>query len=321
MQIHEIVYSTDFSPCARHAFEPAVELARRFGARLHVLHVLVPLYPLVLDPMMYAPPAADAFDEVQVEAELRVEELALVAERRGVEVVTALERGAEPAAVLVDYARRLGAGMVVIGTHGRRGPTRLLLGSVAEEVVRHSPCPVLAIRGRKGDEGDVQGVPRRLLVPYDFSPAARGALTWAAGLVRRTGGTITLLHVLEEPLIVDGAALRAVRGSVAARRGALRQLEERLREEGERFAPDVAVTAEVVSGHPAAAILGRAERDGADWLVMATHSRTGLRRLVFGSTAESVLRSARQPVLLVSPDALALELALEPAATHGTLVL
>jgi nucleotide-binding universal stress UspA family protein len=318
MQMREIVYSTDFSPCARHAFEPAVELARRFEARLHLLHVLVPLYPLVLDPMTYVPPAPETFEELHDEAEIGLEKLALVAERQGVVVVTALERGSEPAEVLVDYARRQQADLLVIGTHGRRGASRLLLGSVAEQALRHSPCPVLAIR-EAGDAVSVAGLPARLLVPFDFSPAARAALVYAAALARRTGAAITLLHVREALPTIDIAAAHPSREALD--RKASLHLEQRLREEGAQHAEDVPLFAAVASGRPAATILRLAERQGSDWIVMATRSLTGLQRLVFGSTAEAVLRSSRRPVLMVNPESVALEAAAESALAHGPLIL
>jgi len=122
--ISEVLFPTDFSDASRPAWATALALVCRFGARLHVLHVVPP----VTDPTT-AP------------AEIR----ALTAEvPTGVSVVTAITSGL-PARQVVEYARRNAIDVIVIGTHGRTGVSRALLGSVAESVVRRAPCRVLTV--------------------------------------------------------------------------------------------------------------------------------------------------------------------------------
>lgn len=123
-QVRTLLFPTDFSECARHAGGIALELARQHAARVHVLHV---------DPPVTAPAAP--------------ERLAEVATRFGpdLEVTTATTNGV-PARAICAYARRIGADLIVIGTHGRTGVSHALLGSVAEAVVRRAPCPVLTVR-------------------------------------------------------------------------------------------------------------------------------------------------------------------------------
>jgi nucleotide-binding universal stress UspA family protein len=119
----EILFATDFSEASEAAARTALDYARRFGARLHLLHVTW----AGTDPTM---PAG----------------LAKLAKDLGdsVPVVTAVESGA-PAAQIVRYAERKGIGLIVLGTHGRTGVSRALVGSVAERVVRIAPCPVLTV--------------------------------------------------------------------------------------------------------------------------------------------------------------------------------
>ena len=121
--VRQILFATDFSPSSEAAARVARDYARHFGARLHILHVVW----AGTDPMM--PPL-----------------LGKLAEELGIDVpvVTAVESGA-PAARIVRYAERHGVDLIVVGTHGRTGVTRALLGSVAERVVRTAPCPVLAV--------------------------------------------------------------------------------------------------------------------------------------------------------------------------------
>lgn len=127
--VREILLATDFSESADAAGRIARDYARRFGARLHVIHVV------------WA--GADPTPRPLLE---RIEE------DLGSEVpVIAVVRSGSPAAQIVKYAEEKGVDLIVVGTHGRTGVTRALLGSVAEQVVRTAPCPVLAVpRERRG---------------------------------------------------------------------------------------------------------------------------------------------------------------------------
>jgi nucleotide-binding universal stress UspA family protein len=121
--VREILVAIDFSAASERALAAARDYARTFGARLHLLHVV--------------PPTTDPRPSPGLEA--------LAASiRDGLTVETAVTAGL-PAAQIVRYAERRGVDLVVVGTHGRTGVTRALLGSVAEAVVRSAPCPVLTV--------------------------------------------------------------------------------------------------------------------------------------------------------------------------------
>jgi len=124
LTFRDILFATDFSDFSRLAGQTAAELARHFGARLHVLHVVPP----VTDPTP-APAALKA-----AAAELAA----------GLSPVTEVLSG-RVAPQIVNYARRHGVGLIVLGTHGRTGVSRALLGSVAEAVMRRAPCRVLTV--------------------------------------------------------------------------------------------------------------------------------------------------------------------------------
>jgi len=119
----QILFATDFSESAEAAAPVARDYARHLGARLHLLHVSWPGTDPVVPPLLS-----------KLAEELAAE----------VPVVTAVESGA-PAARIVAYAERYRVDLIVLGTHGRTGVTRALLGSVAERVVRTAPCPVLTV--------------------------------------------------------------------------------------------------------------------------------------------------------------------------------
>ncbi len=124
--VSQILFATDFSETSDAASCMALDYARHFGARLHVLHVTWPGSDPVMPPL-----------------------LGKLAQEFGatVPVVTAVESGS-PAAQILRYAERKGIDLIILGTHGRSGVTRALLGSVAERVVRTAPCPVLTVPSR-----------------------------------------------------------------------------------------------------------------------------------------------------------------------------
>ena len=140
----KILVPVDFSPYASYALRTAAELARRFNGSLTILHVhdALPLaFPDDLQPIS---------KEQQAQLRARIDkELAALSVRAGTAGASGVETlvaEASPAEEIAHCAERGGFGLIVIGTHGRRGFQRLLLGSVAERVVRLAPCPVLTVR-------------------------------------------------------------------------------------------------------------------------------------------------------------------------------
>lgn len=145
--LRRIVYASDFSPASRRAFAVATEFAREHRAALTIVHVLMPLLPGGPD----VPVSAATLNEIErgtrLWAERQGQRLAAKARKAGVKAVATVEQG-DPSAEILRVARRVRAGLIVIGTHGRTGLPRLVLGSVADRVVRTATCPVLTVRGR-----------------------------------------------------------------------------------------------------------------------------------------------------------------------------
>jgi len=137
LNIKTILVPTDFSDAAEGAFHLACSLARDHGSRLEILHVVTPPTVAYTEGLML-PPTQDIKDELWAK-------LDSIRPTEGVEVDRHLLEG-EAAAEILRTARSTNADLIVMGTHGRRGLTRLLMGSVAEEVVRKSPCPVLTVK-------------------------------------------------------------------------------------------------------------------------------------------------------------------------------
>ena len=136
---HHILFATDFGPSSRRAEALAIDVARHFSATLTLVHVYeVPSYLYMGAP--YTP--ADVITPIREGATQALEE-ALLAVRKAIPNATSILRNGRPADEILRVAHDLHADLLVLGTHGRRGVTRALLGSVAERLVRTSPIPVL----------------------------------------------------------------------------------------------------------------------------------------------------------------------------------
>jgi nucleotide-binding universal stress UspA family protein len=206
---------------------------------------------------------------------------------------------------ICEHATDQGADLVVMTTHGRGPLSRFWLGSVADELVRRLPMPLLLVRPH-GEAPDWAGVPlKNVLIALDGSALAEAVLGPAVELGRLTGASFTLVGAVP-PLpaaaigvpayvagAVDGAALERVQGELHAY---LEVAARPLREQG------LSVRTRVVAkGRPAAAILAEAEARHCDLIALATHGRRGLSRLFLGSVADKVVRGATAPVLLFRP--------------------
>jgi nucleotide-binding universal stress UspA family protein len=141
-----ILCATDFSDTAEAAWEMACELARSHGASLVLVHVFVdlPAYSLGEAP---GTAVVRVWEEQRTWVQRALDERTSAAAARGLAVRSRLETGS-PATAIADAAEAEGADLVVIGTHGRTGLNRLVIGSVAERVVRIAPCPVLTVKPR-----------------------------------------------------------------------------------------------------------------------------------------------------------------------------
>lgn len=145
IRLTKVLVPTDFSAPSAKAVAYGEELARRFGASLHVLHAVEE--PLAQGWNAYGYPAVlpELRAQVLADAQERLEEAVpqLERDRQATELVTCL---GDPRREIVRFANDRGIDLIVMGTHGRGGMAHLLLGSVAEKVVRTAPCPVLTVR-------------------------------------------------------------------------------------------------------------------------------------------------------------------------------
>jgi universal stress protein A len=147
VKVDTILVPTDFSSDAEKALETATDLAKQFGAKLvllHAYHIEVPLAYAGFEGGVVLPPTFQ--QEVSDAASKRVQELAKTAAASGVEA-RGIAVSEPPSIAIVAEAEELPADLIVIGTRGLTGLKHVVLGSVAERVVRHAPCPVLTVKG------------------------------------------------------------------------------------------------------------------------------------------------------------------------------
>lgn len=144
-EVERIVCAVDFDEASRHALDYAIALAARLGASLTVVHAYeIPVYPVSEDGMVELPVEVEADVEARVRA--RLEQFMASVDPRGVPLEWRLLEG-QPDLSVCQFAERLPAELLVVGTHGRGGLTHLILGSTAERIVRRSRVPVLSVRG------------------------------------------------------------------------------------------------------------------------------------------------------------------------------
>jgi nucleotide-binding universal stress UspA family protein len=286
MAFKKILCPTDFSAGSRAALHAAVEVANRASAELVIAHASYVPPPAFAGEFVFPP---HALQQVVDDAQREVDDAVREAITLGAKRVTGISVSGVPWAKIVGLLEDQAFDLCVIGTHGRSRLVGILLGSVAEKVVRHAPCSVLAVRA--------DGVKpfAHVLVPTDFSESARHALDLAAELVQ-PGGAITLLHVLESPVAFAGN----VTASDVARaidRGAASAMAAEAKRVAQTAPVDIRVRSRI--GYPGAQTLAAVDDDDSiDLVVMGSHGRTGISRAVLGSVAEKVVRNARCPVLV-----------------------
>jgi nucleotide-binding universal stress UspA family protein len=286
----KILVPVDFSANSREAMRVAIRIANESGAELVLAHawyipaVAFGTEPYELSPMVIERVADDARRELD---RALADAKQLGAARAGSVLVNGV-----PWSMLTEIAEDDPAfDRIVMGTHGRTGIKRFLLGSVAEKVVRHAPCSVLVVRP------DREPAPfTDVLCPVDFSPSSEAAVEIAARLVRPGGSGLTLMHAVEAPVAFGGETFPAdfVRDLDKSAARSLEQLATRLRAKLE-----VPVLVRTRVGYAGAQILAVLDDDPVfDLVVMGSHGRSGIRRALLGSVAEKIVRHAPCPVLV-----------------------
>jgi nucleotide-binding universal stress UspA family protein len=287
-----ILVPTDGSEGAAAAARHAARLGRAFDGEVVVLSV-VDERAFSADLADLDPAVGERRESGRRQAREAIDAIETLLAETSVSCRTAIEEGV-PHEVIVEYATDHDVDLISMGTHGRTGLDRVLIGSVAERVVRTSDVPVLTSRLAPAADGDYD----RILLPTDGSEAATAALEHGLAIAERFDATVHALSVVD----LDALAGAAEAGS------AIPAVIEGFEEDCERAVEDVAdrcaerdldVVTAVVEGSPSRAIREYVKEEEIDLVAMGTHGRTGLERYLIGSVTERLVRTCDAPVLTV----------------------
>jgi nucleotide-binding universal stress UspA family protein len=298
MEINQILIPTDFSPAAQHAQQWALRFAQSYGATLHLLHVVAEYDPDWFGDDHTAMPIAQIRENRYREAKEGLAQLAPDPDATGIQVQHEIRHGMDVANAILTVGDEIDADLIVTGTHGREGLAHVLLGSVAEKVVRRARCPVLTVGTEAADQPSIQ----RVLAPIDFSDPSKYALRLAKEVTATYSAQLDLLFVAEErtvPVFSDTGIPRLNRLKmdpeiVKDSSRALEQLSD------STDGPDVPARGHVAEGDVSKQVVRFAETHDADLIIMATRGLSGLDRFFLGSVTQRVVRSAPCPVLTVN---------------------
>lgn len=297
-----VLVPLDGSQLAEQALPFALSLARHYTLPI-LLARIVPMpaqpVPLVSGDTLTVD---EQLDILRDDASTYLRDCAAELEEEDVTVSSQVSVGVAGEAI-ADVAEREEAACIVMATHGRTGLSRWALGSVADRVLHLTRRPLLLTRPREVHELSFSDLPefQRILVPLDGSPLAEQALSYASDIAHVYGAALRLLRVMTLP----AAGLAGLEAGVVEA-----AYWETAREEAENYLARVATDLEsegidveyAVGTEPVADnILSFARGNTVDLIVMTTHAREGVRRILLGSVTDRVVRAGAVPVLVTRP--------------------
>jgi nucleotide-binding universal stress UspA family protein len=286
-----ILVATDGSDHAVRATEHGAVLAEAFDATVHLL--------CVVDVDDAAGPfSAGGVDDDYVESltEAGRSTVETTASAAGVEDLHPVVRTGDVAETILDYVDEEEIDIVAMGTQGRRGLHRLLTGSVAERVLRQSPVPVLSTRAV---DAEAPTGYEEVLVPTDGSERAQAAAAHALAIADRFDSRVHAVSVVDTGDLAMGSDITLPQGLTQELETTAEEAVTSVRRDAEAAGLDAVTSVGV--GRPKSALLSYVSDHDIDLVCMGTHGRTGLDRVLLGSTTEALVRRAEVPVLTVSP--------------------
>lgn len=291
-----VLTATDGQSCSRAALRDAMHLALAGDAKLTICHVID--FTKVAASLTDVGSTAPWLDALESAGKELLQAAIYQVKEAGINADARMVHGAAVSSIN-ELAREIAADVIVVGSHGREGVSRLVLGSVAEGVLRTSSVPVIVRRERPELEhlSESKNPYRNILVAYDGSPHSGEALNVARTLVESMHGTLSVCFVVDFTSLmkIAGTAYFAADSTIDA-----------LRAEGQATLDRVAIPVAdkppntyLLSGSPVDEILACAKETGADLIVMGSHGRSGVMRALLGSVAESVTRHSPVPVMVV----------------------
>ena len=301
IQLQRILCPIDFSDFSRRALDHALVLAHWYQSTVTLLHVReIALFAAYAPGSGVVPSAMLTPDDRQAILS-SMKRLAESEAGPGAPIDFQIAEG-HVADAIVAQAMDARSDLIVLGTHGRSGFERLVLGSVTEKVLRKAACPVLTVPKALGDVVPASPLFKRIVCAIDFSDCSIHALEYACSLAQEADAHLTVLHVIEVPsnLPVDAhettlAGPHSLKEYIAATESDRRaRLAETV---PDHVRASCTVDTVLTSGSPYREILRVASEPACDLIVMGIHGRQPADVLFFGSTAHHIVRRAACPVL------------------------
>jgi nucleotide-binding universal stress UspA family protein len=285
ISLRNILFATDFSTVSSAALNHALGIARRYESHLYVAHVIHP------DAFQLVPPEAVASvtEHTRRYAEQQMAQLLISGRLRDIPHQVLLEHG-DLWTVMSFLIEKHKIDLIVVGTHGRTGVRKLLLGSAAEEIFRLAPCPVLTVGPKVPSEIPAETELRRILYATDFTPHSDRATAYAFSLAQEHQAHLHLMHAVQGAADVSAPAMAKLKEFFR------RQLSQLMPEEAELWCePEILLE----FGTPADEILKAAAQHNADLIVMGVRRSATFAGHLPPATAYKVVCQAPCPVLTV----------------------
>ncbi len=285
----KILIATDGSETANEAADFGIEILRSCGAKVYVVYVInTASYDSAPNDEKWSKKIGQ-FEEIGREATSYVEEKAKTA---GLEAESIVLKG-NPAEEIVDFAEGQDVDMIVVGSLGKSGIKRVVLGSVSEKVVRHAKVPVLVVREREEEK-----TYKQILIATDGSVAAENAADYGIEIAGWIGAKVYAVYVIDitsfDSILMDEAwTTEMYKEFEKIGRKATSYVEENAEAAGIEAAPIL------LKGNPAKEILDFAEMQRVDMIVVGSIGKSGIQSFLLGSISGKILRNSKIPVLVV----------------------
>lgn len=285
LTLSKIMVMTDFSPVSDLALDYALAIARRYDARIYLTHIVSPDSYQLAEPGL----AEITYQRMRQAAEQSITDILISGKLRGVPHEVLVEDGRlwpTMERLIPEYEIDL----VVTGTHGRKQLSKLVMGSVAEQIFRQAECAVLTVGPRTETHAPQEVELKHILFATDYGPGAAHAAKYAFSLAQEHGAALTVLHVVEE------AAAYTREGEERLREINVQRMKKFMPKETENWCH---VDFRVAFGAAVEEILNEAQETRADLILMGAKARTTFAGHVPLTVAYSVAAHAKCPVLTV----------------------
>ena len=296
MKVKRILVPSDFSESAEQALANAFSIAKIHNAEITLLHIVTVYEDDPYSQRQTFPDLKEYYHQLEERADDQCRKVLSSHVIKGIQVEYAIRRGFSPYEEILTFASEQNIDLIAMGTHSRKPFAHFFIGSVAENVVHHAPCPVLTVHISAGNTR----IPsfEHILVPTDFSTQSKNALELALSLLPENG-ILHLLHVVEDNIhpayfTEDSESILDLIPNLKERSlGMLKKMADEL------IPQETTTEINLLEGRIYQTIVQYAEEQAIDLIVMGTHGSSALGQILMGSQTNRVIRKASCPVVTI----------------------